>query len=93
MKPWMVVPVALGGLVVGYLTGSFAESPLGSQRRVEVEQLVVPSVQAKETKFSAENECSCGDVRTCPFGPGIVGQQQCRTDAMWNNVWSRCEPK
>lgn len=87
MKPWMVLPVALGSLVIGYAVGRQADG------QVQEKFVEVPSAQAKEKKFAAENECGCGDVRTCPFGPGIVGQQQCRTDALFNNVWSRCEPK
>lgn len=38
------------------------------------------------------NLCSCGDTRTCPFGPGIVGEQDCRT-GLDSNEWGRCEPK
>ncbi len=39
-----------------------------------------------------KNECRCGDTRTCPFGPGIVGQQKCWTSSLMGNGWTRCEP-
>ncbi len=43
-------------------------------------------------KKEQANECVCGDTQTCSFGPGVVGEQQCRTDAVMSNRWSRCEP-
>ncbi len=39
-----------------------------------------------------KSECYCGTTQTCPFGPGIVGEQSCRT-SLDKNEWSRCEPK
>ena len=36
----------------------------------------------------AENECDCWDHRTCAFGPGIVGRQECS----YHQKWTRCEP-
>lgn len=54
------------------------------------------SASGHSSGFSAgakrfENSCSCGAVRTCPFGPGVVGQQVCQTTSL-KNKWSRCEP-
>jgi len=37
-------------------------------------------------------ECMCGDTQTCPFGPGIVGQQKCQSSFFRPNKWGRCEP-
>lgn len=39
-----------------------------------------------------QNECICGEVRTCAFGVGITGYQECTTRGMMRNEWSRCEP-
>jgi len=38
------------------------------------------------------NECSCGWTQSCPFGPGIVGEQRCQS-SLDKNEWGRCEPK
>jgi hypothetical protein len=44
-------------------------------------------------KKEYQNECSCEMTQTCPFGPGIVGEQKCLTSTNYANRWSRCEPK
>lgn len=49
-----------------------------------------PNEATTDTK---ENDCACGEVRTCAFGPGIVGQQKCWTSVVMGNEWARCEPK
>lgn len=40
-----------------------------------------------------KNECLCGSTQSCAFGPGIVGEQTCRTTGSFTNKWNRCEPK
>lgn len=40
-----------------------------------------------------KSECSCGNVRTCAFGVGIVGEQKCEPDRWDGNRWGRCEPR
>jgi hypothetical protein len=54
--------------------------------------------KTREAPKVAVTECWCGDQRTCTFGPGIVGVQECRTlmssqpRAATENRWTRCEP-
>lgn len=39
-----------------------------------------------------KDECGCGQTQTCAFGPGIVGEQSCRSSVYEKNEWTRCEP-
>ncbi len=50
------------------------------------------SFDRSDDRNDRTNECGCGWRRTCPFGPGVVGEQQCETDPLMVNRWSRCEP-
>ena len=53
-----------------------------------------PSLPAPDARASEDyrNRCVCGSTQTCAFGPGVVGEQRCVTDAVMTNRWSRCEP-
>lgn len=72
----VAMPAALMGFVLGLYLGQ--------------------GIEAKEEHLpraaGCENDCACGEVRTCPFGPGIVGRQKCRTSVVMGNEWTRCEP-
>jgi len=51
-----------------------------------------PTLVSEPSLNERESECHCGHTRTCAFGPGIVGQQTCRTGPFMINEWTRCEP-
>ena len=59
---------------------------LGEGRRQKADE------EYRAMKEQIENSCLCGAVQTCVFGPGIVGEQKCRTTADFFNHWGRCEP-
>lgn len=52
-----------------------------------------PKLTGVPTANPPRNECVCGEVQTCAFGPGVVGEQVCETGPGFLNRWSRCEPK
>jgi len=73
----VAMPFTLIGFVAGLYSGS---DKIGTKASSAVE--IDPE----------ENDCSCGAVRTCAFGPGIVGRQKCWTSVVMGNEWTRCEP-
>ena len=47
---------------------------------------------AKDDEWRKREQCMCGETRSCPFGPGIVGKQRCTSLFGGGTEWSRCEP-
>ena len=86
VRPYLAFLFA--GAALGLLIGALGGYYIPSRAVLVPEATAAPAAPG----FGTGNQCVCGKVRTCPFGKSIVGSQTCRTDASYNNVWSRCEP-
>lgn len=89
LTPWALVVGTMPAALIGFVTGLY----LGQGIEAKEEHLPSPLLATPaKADDGYKNECSCGEVRTCPFGPGIVGQQKCWTSVVMGNEWTRCEP-
>lgn len=79
--------VAMSAALMGFVLGLYLGYGMGTAEP----EPTTPIVSTVETE-PEKSECRCGSTRTCPFGPGIVGQQTCWTSPFMVNEWTRCEP-